>query len=180
MSYPTTFIYRQTDSAIYEAIPSSTAHHTVKGNGVVNGSPAGPLASSTDPPPYSLLAMASPPPSAAVRGPSQPVAISSSLMSDLIDNQNYGKFESDVYTVPFSPMKEITAGRGKEQFQLSRNESYGSLPTTPLPHYATPTSTLRYIPEMEANAQPQANSDDYEPMILLPGAMTSSDGTPLS
>lgn len=118
-----------------------------------------------DPPPYSLLAMASPPPSAA------PLEVDQHVQT--LDNQTCRKVESDVYTEPFSPTKK-TVGSGQNRFQLFRNESYGSLPTPPSPHYATPTSTLQFIPEMQATTRPQADTDDYEPIMLLPAA--TSDG----
>ena len=151
------------DSVVYEAIPNPATHNSIQGNGnIINSSPV-PVAAATDPPPYSLLAMSSPPPSSAAAG-HQTTPPNSQLTQD----ENYSQIESDVYSEPFSPAKENTAARGRDGFQLSRNESYGSLPSAPQPHYATPTSTLRYIPETHTNF----DTDDYEPMMSPTGTVT--------
>ena len=156
---------------IYEAIPSSTVtHNTIQGNGnTINSSPS-PATTGAEPPPYSSLGLASPPPpSSGVGCPRVPTSLPLAIGQD----ENYSKVE---YTAPFTPTQE-RAGSRKDGFQLSRNESYGSLPTAPPPHYATPTSTLRYIPEFETQANPlthtgiaATDSDEYEPVTPLPGA----------
>ena len=174
-------VCRNDDSVIYEAIPSSVTHNTIQGNGnsmntIINTSPmASPaMAVGAEPPPYSSLGVASPtmlpPPS----GGGYPHISAASLpITDQESEENYSKVE---YTVPFTPTQERAGSRRKpDGIQLSRNESYGSLPIAPPPHYATPTSTLRLIPETQVNSQIQntdsaaMDTDEYEPMMPLPG-----------
>ena len=115
------------------------------------------VAPTQDPPPYSLLTMASPPP----QSPTQ--HLKAAAQSD----ETYSTVGEDVYSEPASPVKGNVAaatGGSSVPFLISRNESYGSLPNPQLPHYATPTSTLRYIPEVSANSQSQ-EEDEYEPII---------------
>ena len=87
------------------------------------------------------------------------------------DDETYSTVGEDVYSEPVSPVKGNVAaavtGENNTPFQLSRNESYGSLlPNLQRPHYATPTSHLRYIPEAGAsNSQSQEEEDEYEPII---------------
>ena len=109
--------------------------------------------------------MSSPPPSSAAAR-HQPVPPKPT------HDDNYSKIESDVYSEPFSPPKEGTSNRERDVsgFHLSKNESYGSLPSAPQPHYATPTSTLRYIPE--SNVAAIFDVDEYEPMMLQPHTAT--------
>ena len=165
-------ICRGEESAVYEDIPNSATPNAIKGNGnYVNSSPGAVAAAVDDlPPSYSALLAMSPPSlsSAAVAGP-QTVPPNSLNSHD----QNYSQIESDIYTVPFTPPNESTGRVNRNGFQLSRNESYGSLPNAPPPHYATPTSTLQYIPEMHGNIQRHADSDEYEPMMLLPNTVTT-------
>lgn len=170
---------RNDDSAIYEAIPSSVAHNTIQGNGnsmnrIINTSSpmASPMAVGAEPPPYSSLGVASPLPLSSGGGhPHIPAA--SLPITDQESEENYSKVE---YSVPFTPTQERAGSQRKpDGIQLSRNESYGSLPTAPPPHYATPTSTLRLIPETQANTQIQntdtaaMDTDEYEPMMPIPG-----------
>ena len=138
---------------------------------VINASPmASPMAIGAEPPPYSSLGVVSPPPSSSGTGyPHVP----SSLPIHQEVEENYSKVE---YTVPFTPTRErVGSQRKPDGIQLLRNESYGSLPTAPQPHYATPTSTLRLIPETQANAQSHntntvaMDTDEYEPMMPIPG-----------
>ncbi len=131
---------------------------------------ASPMVVGAEPPPYSSLGMASPlPPSSGTGYPHIPTSLP--INQEL--EENYSKVE---YTVPFTPTQERAGSQRKpDGIQLSRNESYGSLPTVPLPHYATPTSTLQLIPETQANAQihntdtAAIDTDEYEPMMPIPG-----------
>jgi hypothetical protein len=177
------FCLCRNDSVIYEAIPSSTVtHNTIQGNGntintIINTSPiASPAMAAVgagEPPPYSSLSVASPPPPSSPSGaggyPHVPASLPPSLM-DQESEENYSKVE---YTVPFAPTQG--SRRKPDGIQLSRNESYGSLPLVTPPYYATPTSTLRLIPETQANAQIQHTdtvamdtTDEYEPMMPTP------------
>lgn len=158
-------------------------HNTIKGNGnstlstTINTSPmASPMAVGAEPPPYSSLGVVSPPPSSSGAGGSYPHNIPSSLpITD--QEENYSKVE---YTVPFTPTPQERAGgqRRPDGIELLRNESYGSLPPLPAPHYATPTSTLRLIPETHANLQNliqntdtvAMETDEYEPMMPIPAS----------
>ena len=118
------------------------------------------VAPTQDPPPYSLLTMASSPP---LQSPTQQFKAAAPT-----DDETYSTVGEDVYSEPVSPVKGNVAAAATSEnntpFQLSRNESYGSLPPNiQRPHYATPTSTLRYIPEV--GAQSQEEEDEYEPII---------------
>ena len=172
---------RNADSVIYEAIPSSTVtHNAIQGNGntIINTSPISSptmVAIGAEPPPYSSLDVASPPrlPSSSGAGLRYPhVPSSPQSLADQESEENYSKVE---YTVPFTPAAQESRRR-PDNIQLSRNESYGSLPPVTQPHYATPTSALRLIPETQANAQAQHTdtvamdtTDEYEPMMPIPG-----------
>ena len=140
-------------------------------NMVINTSPmASPMAvGGAEPPPYSSLDVASPPPPSSGGGGGYPhVPLASLPITDQESEENYSKVE---YTVPFTPTQGRAADR-QRSIQLSRNESYGSLPTVPPPHYATPTSTLQLIPETHANARIHTaamDTDEYEPMMPIPG-----------
>ena len=106
---------------------------------------------------------------------------------DSQEELDYGKVD---YTVPFTPTQQrdpprpASRTRKPESIQLSRNESYGSLPgiPSPSPHYATPTSTLRLslIPETgatNAGVHTAASRDaeveaEYEHMMPVQGRAT--------
>ena len=145
--------HRRDDSVIYEAIPNPVTHNTIHGNGsTINSSPSPvPVGPAPPRPPSSSLAMGS----------------SNASPSLTMHDPNYSKIGSETYSVPHSPV--VVTSRRSDGFHVSRNESYGSLPSPPLPHYATPTSTLQHLPEVHANIPTHLDTDAYEPVKLLPG-----------
>ena len=144
------------------------------------------MATGVEPPPYSSLGMASPPLSSGSEYRNVP---RTSLNMDSQEELDYGKVD---YTVPFTPTQHrdpprpASRSRKPENIQLSRNESYGSLPgiPSPSPHYATPTSTLRLslIPETHTTTAgvhtaaskeaAAADMEEYEHMMPVPGRAT--------
>ena len=157
-------ICRIDDSVVYEAIPSSgTNNAAIYGTQLDIVSPGHvgvgmAAAQEPDPPPYSLLTVELDSP------------METTPQHHVPDAQNYSTVDSDIYAEPDSPTEGSTTAtmRREGDFQLSRNESYGSLPSVQTPRYATPTSSLRYIPELCANGRAEGGEEEYEPIAVLP------------